>query len=109
MTLLARISAAAVLMSCLIAVSGAQSGSSDAPPEQITTDTLAYCRELAARLERLTGTAALIPASVVRLSSAGKDMCDRGLTRGGILRLRKAIVLMMHPEIEGAGETAPSR
>ncbi|MBS0560548.1 MAG: hypothetical protein JSR21_10885 [Proteobacteria bacterium] len=110
MTLSARITAAAMLISCMVAVSGAQSGSSpDSPPEQITTDTLAYCRELAVRLEKMTGSAALIPATVLRLSTAGRDMCEQGLTRGGIMRLRKAIVLMMHPDMDTDPGPASSR
>ena len=110
MTLSARISATAMLISCMVAVSGAQSGSSsDSPPEQITTDTLAYCRELAVRLEQMTGSAVLIPATVIRLSTAGRDMCEHGMTRGGIMRLRKAIVLMMHPDMDAEPAPAPSR
>ena len=110
MTLSARIPAAAMLIACMVAVSGARSGPSpDAPAEQITTDTLAYCRELAVRLEKMTGDAVLIPATVLRLSTAGRDMCEHGMTRGGIMRLRKAIVLMMHPDMDAEPAPMPSR
>ncbi len=38
------------------------------------------------------------PQEVMVLSSEGQRMCDQGLTRGGILRLRRALVLLLHRE-----------
>jgi hypothetical protein len=35
------------------------------------------------------------PQEVTFLSSEGQRMCDQGQTRGGILRLRRALMLMM--------------
>ena len=97
MNRLARTSSFAALLFGLGAVTGAHDGAvGESPPEQITTDTLAYCRELAARLEQLTNAAAEIPAAVTTLSVVGKQMCEQGLTRAGIMRLRTAIVLMLH-------------
>jgi hypothetical protein len=34
------------------------------------------------------------PLEVVSLSSEGEHMCDDGLTRGGILRLRRALLIL---------------
>jgi len=36
------------------------------------------------------------PQEVTFLSSEGQRMCDQGQTRGGILRLRRALMLMSH-------------
>jgi hypothetical protein len=66
------------------------------PPEQVTSDTPAYCQQLAQRLDRLRNGVANPPQAVNDLSAEGKHMCDQGLTRGGILRLRSAIVLLLH-------------
>jgi hypothetical protein len=41
------------------------------------------------------------PEEVTSLSSEGQRMCDQGKTRGGILRLRRALLLMTH---QGPGQ-----
>jgi hypothetical protein len=38
------------------------------------------------------------PADVERLSGEGERLCDAGQTRGGILRLRRAWLLITHPD-----------
>ena len=38
------------------------------------------------------------PQEVMALSTEGQRMCDQGLTRGGILRLRRALMLMLHQD-----------
>ncbi len=78
-----------------------QSAAGESPPDQVTTDTLAYCHTLAARLDQLKTGSAHTPPEVNNLSVAGKDMCERGIVRGGILRLRSAIVILMHPTGDG--------
>jgi hypothetical protein len=35
------------------------------------------------------------PQEVASLSTEGQRMCDQGQTRGGILRLRRALMLMI--------------
>jgi hypothetical protein len=110
MTSLMRTSGIAALLFGLGAVAGAQEGAvGNGPPERITTDTLVYCRQLAARLEALTAIGMHVPTRVSDLSSVGKEMCDHGLTRGGILRLRSAIVLMMNQETQDARRTDPGQ
>lgn len=66
---------------------------------QVTTDTVAYCEQLHDRVEAMmrAGTGAP-PMEVTLLSSEGQRMCDNGLARGGILRLRRAIAIMTHPD-----------
>ena len=69
------------------------------PAQQVTSDTPEYCLQLLDKVSELVRLApAPPPQDVTRLSSEGQRMCDRGQTRGGILRLRRALVLMMHPD-----------
>ncbi len=67
----------------------------DAPSFALTTDTPAYCAQLARQVaERRSAI-----ADVQRLLSEGREMCDRGATRGGIRRLRRALVLLHHRSV----------
>ncbi len=65
-------------------------------PDKVTTDTLSYCRDLSDRVERLMDASSNPPQSATDLSIAGKDMCERGSIRAGIMRLRSAMVLLLH-------------
>jgi hypothetical protein len=66
------------------------------PPQQVTSDTPEYCLHLLDRVSELVRVAATPPPQeVTYLSSEGQRMCDQGQTRGGILRLRQALMLMM--------------
>ena len=68
---------------------------SDSSPAEITTDTPAYCRQLFERVSQLIGTASLPPpVTVSSLSTEGHKLCDEGHTRPGILRLRRALMLL---------------
>lgn len=71
------------------------------PAQRVTTDTPEYCLQLLDRVSELVRLAATPPPQdVTQLSSEGQKMCDQGQTRGGILRLRRALMLMMHPDME---------
>lgn len=71
------------------------------PAQRVTSDTPEYCLELLDRVSELVRLADTPPPQdVTRLSSEGQRMCDQGQTRGGILRLRRALVLMMHPDMD---------
>lgn len=66
------------------------------PPQQVTSDTPEYCLHLLDRVSELVRTAATPPPQeVTSLSSEGQKMCDQGQTRGGILRLRRALLMMI--------------
>jgi hypothetical protein len=70
-------------------------------PQQVLSDTPEYCLQLLDRVSELVRVAsAPPPQEVTSLSSEGQRMCDQGLTRGGILRLRRALIMMMHPDIQ---------
>jgi hypothetical protein len=74
----------------------------ESPPEKVTSDTLTYCRHLALQLDQLKSASSNPPQTVNDLYIAGKDMCESGSIRGGILRLRSAIVLLLHPSGDAA-------
>ena len=63
--------------------------------QQVTSDTPEYCLQLLDRVSELVRVADTPPPQeVTSLSSEGQKMCDQGQTRGGILRLRRALLLM---------------
>jgi hypothetical protein len=72
-----------------------------APPQRVISDTPEYCLQLLDRVSELVRVAsAPPPQEVTSLSSEGQRMCDQGQTRGGILRLRRALMLMRHSDIQ---------
>ncbi|HTI84602.1 MAG TPA: hypothetical protein VL614_29475 [Acetobacteraceae bacterium] len=63
----------------------------------VTSDTPEYCLQLFDRVSELVRAAVTPPPQeVTALSSEGQRMCDQGKTRGGIMRLRRALILMTH-------------
>ena len=76
---------------------GAMPVVSQSPPQQVISDTPQYCLHLLDRVSELVRVAGSPPPQEVAfLSSEGQRMCDQGQTRGGIMRLRRALMLMMH-------------
>jgi hypothetical protein len=63
-------------------------------PEQVTTDTPQYCLQLLDRVSEMVRVNTHPPQEVTDLSTEGERMCDQGQTRGGIMRLRRALVLL---------------
>lgn len=71
------------------------SATGDLPPVVITSDTPEYCEKLFDRIsEVLRTTAEPAPVMVASLSTEGHQLCTEGLTRPGILRLRRALMLL---------------
>jgi hypothetical protein len=63
----------------------------------VTSDTPEYCLQLLDRVSELVRVAETPPPQeVTSLSSEGQRMCDQGKTRSGIMRLRRALMLMTH-------------
>ena len=58
----------------------------------LTSDTPAYCVQLARQIADRHSAV----LDVQRLLAEGRDMCDRGQIRGGIRRLRHALILLHH-------------
>ena len=67
-----------------------------ATPPQITTDTPQYCLELLDEVSEQVRVNTHPSQEVTNLSTEGQRMCDQGQTRGGIMRLRRALVLLRH-------------
>ncbi len=67
---------------------------------EVTSDTPEYCLRLLDRLsDRVRTAPAPAPHEVTDLSSEGQRMCDQGQIRGGIMRLRRAWLLMTPPPV----------
>jgi hypothetical protein len=65
----------------------------------VTSDSSEYCGVLMNRLTGMSRTATMpLPMEVASLSQEGERMCVHGQTRGGILRLRKALAIMRNGE-----------
>jgi hypothetical protein len=62
---------------------------SDQAPAPITTDTPAYCAELARQMAQEPDP----PRMAQSLLREGKFLCDEGQIRGGLARLRRALML----------------
>jgi hypothetical protein len=64
-------------------------------PMQVTSDTPEYCLYLLDRVSDLVRlTVQPIPRQVTDLTTEGQRMCAHGQTRGGIMRLRSALMMM---------------
>ncbi|MBV9735215.1 MAG: hypothetical protein JO209_04850 [Acidisphaera sp.] len=90
------LSASVAALALFLAVGGA---GGQMAPAQITTDTPDYCVQLHEQVGREVRAAPLPPPpDVGLLSDQGQHMCDQGQVRGGIARLRRALVLMHQVE-----------
>ncbi len=77
------------------------SAAAEEPAVEVTTDTLAYCVHLHDRVETMARAATVpVSAEVTSLSNEGQRMCENGLARGGVSRLRRALAIMMRPDGE---------
>ncbi|HVZ08810.1 hypothetical protein [Rhodopila sp.] len=83
---------------CFLAGAGVEAGApSDAV--DVTTDTLTYCHHLSDEVSARVKSAAIAPPpEVAVLAGEGDRLCDEGQVRGGIQRLRRAWLLVTHPE-----------
>jgi hypothetical protein len=74
------------------------------PPAVITTDTPAYCRELSNKLAELVRIAPRPPEDeVLSMGTDGRHLCREGHIRGGILRLRHGVMVMLR-DLDQRGE-----
>jgi hypothetical protein len=60
-------------------------------PMMITSDTPEYCEQLQARVAQF----GFGDPDVQRLVTEGKRMCDHGEIRGGIARMRRALMMQL--------------
>jgi hypothetical protein len=64
---------------------------------EVTSDTPAYCLRLLDRVSNLVHASPAPLPDVTRLSNEGRHLCGQGHIRGGILRLRRAWLLLNQP------------
>ena len=82
-----------VLLPCL-ALLAADGVHAQPAPVAVTTDTPEYCERMTARVE----TCPDLTAEMHRLLDEGRHLCARGEVRGGIMRLRRAMLLIQGRE-----------
>jgi len=71
----------------------------DPAPLEVTTDTPGYCLHLQERIYALiVGATTPPPREATDLTQEGQRMCKHGQTRGGIMRLRRALLLIQHDD-----------
>lgn len=80
--------------------------------EAVTTEDGRYCAHLQAKVAQVEQDTLQPPLQeAVSLSAEGTRLCEEGNVRGGIRRLRRALVLMMHAQNAapdgGAASTLP--
>jgi hypothetical protein len=72
-------------------------------PTRVITDTPDYCRQLRLMVEEVVRRAAIPPPGrATLLAEQGGQMCDQGIIKGGIVRLRRALIMLR--EAEGNGD-----
>ena len=82
------------VLACLLLLSSGQPRARDrdavVPPMVVTSDTGAYCQTLLARIRAHR----ILPQAVRDLQRDGSRLCDEGLVRDGINRLRRALMVL---------------
>jgi hypothetical protein len=86
------------ILLCLLALAGRCALAQDQPSE-VTTDSAAYCTKLYDRVQQLRQAATAPPSrEAMDLTAEGQHMCDEGLARGGVMRLRRALHILLHTD-----------
>ena len=67
-------------------------------PLRVTTDTVEYCGHLAGRIAVAQRTTTTANPEAESLAAQGRHMCEIGRIRGGIARLRRALLMLMQTE-----------
>ena len=78
-----------LLLPCLVLLVAGRLHAQSAPIA-VTTDTLEYCEDMSARIAACPD----LTAEMHRLLDEGHHLCGRGEVRGGIMRLRRAMLLI---------------
>lgn len=79
-----------LVVASLLSCCGPAARCQDAPAMVVTTDTRAYCVSLSQQI-RQYGT---LPREVRELQVEGHGLCEAGKVRGGINRLRRALMVL---------------
>ena len=67
-------------------------------PLRVTTDTAEYCGHLAGRIATVEQTQPAGHPTADTLAAEGQHMCAIGHVRGGIARLRRALMLLLQAQ-----------
>jgi len=94
MTLTRSIAPAALWLCLGLLTASGQGVIVDSDRMRVMTDTPEYCWHLANEVAATPRELRLLPPEVRMLALEGQRMCDHGLIRGGILRLRRALLLL---------------
>lgn len=71
---------------------------------RVLTDTPAYCVQLQDMIEDLVrNSPAPPPWGVALLTEEGERLCAQGLVRGGLTRLRRALIMLREAQGPGGG------
>ena len=87
-------------VSLVLAMGGAAVLAQTAPPPptngpvEVTTDTPEYCDDLAQRVAQAEQAQPNTPRQVEELAEEGHHMCATGLVRAGLVRLRRALLML---------------
>jgi len=74
------------------------------PPTRVLTDTSGYCLQLRLMVEDVARRATTPPPfRVMALTDEGRRMCEEGQIRGGITRLRRALIMLREAQGLGGG------
>ncbi len=69
-------------------------GPARAEPPRMTTDSREYCAHLASEMVKMRNRRPLTLPYARDLADEGTRMCDKGQYRGGVARLRRALMLL---------------
>ncbi len=95
MTFLTKAMGCAMVSGLLVLPAGAEGPATpvNGGVPKVTSHSVEYCNMLATRINALVFEARMAPPSnVIELSDEGQRMCANGQVRGGVMRLRKALM-----------------
>ncbi len=87
--------AAGVLLTAQMVVTDISAQPVQSAPMPLLTDTPQYCAELSSEVEQeRQALVSPAPAEIEQLAEEGRRLCAMGQVRGGVIRLRRAMVLL---------------
>jgi hypothetical protein len=95
----------ALPLAFLLSMPTCQALAQEQPPIPLTSDTAQYCAQLA---EAIAARHSTLP-DVLHLLADGREMCDQGEVRGGLRRLRRALVILNRKKRGGTAEPGPDK
>jgi len=87
-----------VLWAAVLAAALPAGGAAGSEVPRVITHTRDYCEALSARAGELRQARGSTPAEAVLLAAEGDRLCAQGQIRPGIMRLRRAIMLLREGE-----------